>query len=174
MQPPEIERLLPGVIQRTIEDGTPLRGLIDVMSALQAPSEAALETLDANFDPRRAPERFVPFLARWVNLDVRVTTGLGRQRELIAAAAQLAQWRGTAKGLIRFLTIGTGVEGFRVEEQFPDETGAIRPFHVRIRAPLSTAAHRAMIEQIIEREKPAYVTYELRFDDAPPPLPPRR
>ncbi len=168
MQPPEIERLLPGVIQRTLEDGSPLRALVEVMSALHAPSEAALAALEANFDPRRAPDAFVPFLARWVNLELRITTGLGRQRELIAAAAELSQWRGTAKGLIRFLVTATGLAGFTVDEQLRDERGALRPFHVRVNAPAEAAAHRAMVEQIIEREKPAYVTYELRF------LPPSR
>jgi hypothetical protein len=35
-----------------------------------------------------------------------------------------------------------------------------------VRAPAEVAGHRLMLERIIEREKPAYVTYELHF---PPP-----
>jgi phage tail-like protein len=172
MQPREIERLLPSVFQRTLHpplghperrEPTVLGALIEVMSALHAPSEAALDELEKNFDPRRAPDRFVPFLAAWVNLDFRVTTGPGRQRELIAAAAELSRWRGTARGLIRFLELATGETGFRIDEQVPGAEGKPRPFHVRVEAPAATRAHQPMLEQIIEREKPAYVTYELTF-----------
>lgn len=163
----EIERLLPAVIQRTIEDGGLLAAFLEAMSALHAPSEAALEGLAANFDPRRAPDAFLPFLARWVNLDVPFNTGLGRLRELIASAVELSQWRGTARGLLRALEIATGVTGFRVDERVPDEaTGRPRPFHIRVTAPASVAAHQALLERLIRMQKPAYVTHELSFEQA--------
>jgi len=162
MQPSEIERLLPGVFQRTVgEEGSPLAALLQAMSALHQPSERALESLDAAFDPYRADPRFVPLLARWMNLELALPAGLGRLRELTAAAFQLAQWRGTARGLVRFLEIATGETGFRVDERVLDAEGRARPFHVRISMPASAADRRAFIEQIVEREKPAYVTFEL-------------
>ena len=161
----EIERLLPGVIQRTLPESPLLVGLLDAMAQLHAPSEAALEELPANFDPRRAPDAFIPFLARWVDLDLPVTTGLGRMRELIASAVELSQWRGTARGLLRFMEVATGETGFRVDDRVPDpKTGRPRPFHVRVIAPQGLEPHRPMLERIIELEKPAYVTYELRFE----------
>ncbi|MFL5357277.1 phage tail protein [Archangium sp.] len=163
----EIARLLPGVFQRAL-DGGPLLALLDVMEALHAPSEAALADLSALFHPLRAPERFVPFLARWVDLGVPVTTGLGRTRELVAAAVELSRWRGTARGLLLFLRTATGREDFVIEEQVPGANGRPRPFHLRVRAPAELAAHRPMVEAIIEREKPAYVTYELLFEQPTP------
>src|SRR5690242_2420261 len=69
MQPAEIKRLLPEIFQRTSQPGSPLAALIEAMSGLHAPSEDALANLDRYFDAYRAPERFVPFLARWVDLD---------------------------------------------------------------------------------------------------------
>lgn len=161
MQRKEIERLLPGVFQSTLVEGGPLAALLAVMDDLHARPEAVLSSLETTFDPRRAPDAFVPFLARWVNLEVRVTTGLGRLRELVAVAVELSRWRGTAHGLLRFLETATGERGFRIDEGVPDATGRPRPFHIRVTAPPSVAAHRPMLEQIIEREKPAYVTYEL-------------
>jgi phage tail-like protein len=162
MRPSEIERLLPGVFQRTLgEEGSPLAALVDVMGALHAPSERALQALDANFDPRRADGRFVPMLARWMDLELALPAGPGRLRELTAAAFQLAQWRGTARGLVRFLEIATGETGFRVEERVLDGQGRPRPFHVRVWIPAAAADRRAFLEQIVEREKPAYVTFEL-------------
>lgn len=180
----EIERLLPVVFQRTIARGAvragarsasdaspshataagdPIGALLDVMETLHAPSEAILADIDACFDPRRAPDRLVPFLARWVDLDLPVTTGLGRARELVARAVTLAGWRGTRRGLCAFLVTATGAPGFRIDESVPDDSGRPRPFHIAVTAPAACAPHRAMIERIIEREKPAWVTWELRF-----------
>jgi P2-related tail formation protein len=122
-----------------------------------------MERLDASFDPRRAPESFLPLLARWVDLDVTVSTGPRRWRELIAAAAELARWRGTRRGLIRFLELATGATGFDVAEDVHDEQGHLVPFHVQVIAPASTRPHQAMLERIIQREKLAHVTYQLTF-----------
>lgn len=174
----EIEHLLPGIFQRTVQEGTPLFALLDVMEALPAPDEAALDQLDAYFNPYRTPDTFVPFLASWVDLDrlLRETpeefaasappplpSGMGRLRELVAAATFLAQWRGTAKGLLRFLETATGAQGFIIDEHMPGPDGQPRPFHLRVRAPQQAAPYRVLIEHIIASEKPAYVTYELQI-----------
>lgn len=162
MRSSEIRRLLPGIFQRTLgRGGTPLTAALEVMSALHAPAEAVLQDLDRSFDPRRTPERFVPLIARWMDLEVALGAEPGRLRELTAAAFELAQWRGTARGLVRFLEIATGATGFQVEERVLGEDGLPRPFHVRITVPASAADRRAFLEQIIQREKPAHVTYEL-------------
>jgi phage tail-like protein len=183
MKREEIERLLPRVFRRTVRPGGPLLALLEVMEALHEPSEAALRRLDAALDPRRAPDAFVPFLAHWLDLDrlfeqrpaqggapatAPITTGLGRLREVVAAAARLSQWRGTARGLQAFLETATGTPGFAIDEQVSGADGRPRPFHVRIRAPAGTAVHRALIERIIEQEKPAAVTFELEFGQAGP------
>ncbi len=173
-----IERLLPEVYRRTVREGGPLAALLDVMEALHRPSEAALADIHAVLNPYRAPDAFVPVLAAWLDLErlfdvptagevpaasLRrpISSGLGRLRELVASAAHLSQWRGTARGLLRFLEIATGLRGFSVEERVPGEGGRPKPFHVRIRMPKAAVPHRPLVERIIEHEKPAYVTYEL-------------
>jgi len=178
MRRAEIERLLPDIFRRTSHPGNPLHALLEVMEALQAPSEAALRDLHTFFEPRHSPDAFVPYLAGWVDLERLLAeapsgpdtpppptfpTGLGRLRELIAQAAFLSQWRGTSRGLLRFLETATGAQGFAIDEQVPGESGLPRPFHLRVRAPRETEPHRVLIERIIEVEKPAYVTYELVF-----------
>ena len=56
MRREEIASRLPEVFERTADNpGKPLSALLDVMEAMQAPSEAALEQLDRYFDARRAP-----------------------------------------------------------------------------------------------------------------------
>lgn len=177
MKKEHIKRLLPAVFQSATRSGDPLSAILDVMETLHAPSESALDSLDANFDPYRAPDNFVPYLASWVDLEglldfprtegalstPRLPTGMGRLRELTAAAVTLSHWRGTRKGLCMFLEKATGAKGFEVDEQVVDASGKIKPFHLRVTVPKELAAQRILIERIVELEKPAYVTYELAF-----------
>jgi phage tail-like protein len=177
MKRAEIERLLPGIYQRTPRVGGPLAALLDAMELMHAPAEAALEELDKIFDPRRTREPFVWYLARWVGLNRLYEQGAddvlpsrpaariesNRLRELIAIAASLSKWRGTGAGLIRFLEAATGIRGYGVDERVPGPNGRPRPFHLRVLAPAAAAPQRALIERIIELEKPAYVTVELEF-----------
>jgi phage tail-like protein len=179
MKRAEIERLLPSIIQRTSHPGGVLYALLEAMEALHAPVEDILEHLDEYFDPRLAPEAFVPYLAGWVDLE-RVLVerpagaatvvpppfagGVGRLRELVAQAAYLSKWRGTARGLLGFLAAATGLEDLAVEEQVAGPDGRPRPFHIRVRAPVEGEPMRALITRIVEQEKPAYVTYELVFE----------
>jgi phage tail-like protein len=161
----EIEQLLPSVFQRGARPGSVLAALLDAMAAYHEPIEEVLQQLPAVFDPRRAPDRFVPFLAAWLDLGrvLPLTTGLAPLRELVAAAAAIAQTKGTARGLILFLETAVGVSGFVIEEEVHRPDGRLRPFHVRIVAPPSALPHRALVERIIESEKPAHVTYDLEF-----------
>jgi phage tail-like protein len=173
----EIEQLLPGVYQLALHpletsalvSDTRLAGLLDAMEELHDPAEQILMRLDAYVDPRRAPDTFVTYLAGWVDLDWiavsgRVTTGAGRLRELVAVAMEESRWRGSAKGLISFLVAATGVSGWTIDEAPPAEDGHRRPFHLLIHAPASVAPHAAMVERIVESEKPAAVTYEVTYD----------
>jgi phage tail-like protein len=176
MKRAEIEQLLPGVFQRTAKPSTPLAALLDGMEALHQPSEAVLGRLDEFFNARRTRDDFVPLLARWLDLaflletpggdklrvrsNETISTGLGRLRELVASAAALSKWTGTAQGLRRFLHIATGEDGFEIRENV-DRDGRPRPFHLTVVAPGSMKPHRDLIERIIDSEKPAYVTCEL-------------
>lgn len=178
MKKEQIKRLLPSVYQSAVKPGNPLFAILDVMETLHAPVESALDRLAATFDPHRTSDAFVPYLASWVDLEVlldvphaegapstpTLSTGVGRLRELAAAAITLSQWRGTRKGLSLFLETATGMSGFEVDEHVVGNDGKIKPFHLRIMVPKELAGHRILIERIIELEKPAYVTYELVFE----------
>jgi phage tail-like protein len=177
----EIEHLLPAVFQEAVHEGTPIFAILEVMEALHVPSEEILASIDTFFNPYRAPDRFVPFLARWMDLDwllVEPTgddsaapsqplpSGLGRLRELVTSAAELARWRGTRYGLTRFLEIATGIHGFVIDEQVAGTDGAVRPFHLRVTGPAAAASWQPMVDRIVSVLKPAYVTYELAFAPA--------
>ncbi len=184
MKRAEIELLLPEIFRRTLPpvrtdaDANPLDLLLDVMEGLQAPDDAILAALDGYFDPYHAPDRFVAYLAGWVDLDdlwianpqeftaltlPRFPGGVGNLRNLVARAVFLSRWRGTAKGLLAFLETATGIAGYTVDEVVTDEDGLPIPFHIRVRAPEAAAGYRVLIDKIIRKEKPAYVTYELQI-----------
>jgi phage tail-like protein len=177
MKSSDIARLLPEVFRSGVGDRSVLSALLHVMERLHAPSERMLHTLEASFDPMITPDRFVPMLARWVDLErlfMRsaadpsaslevLSTGTGRLRGLVARASHLSQWRGTRHGLIEFLETATGASGFAVDEQVPAADGRPRTFHIRVQVPPGLDAHRALIEQIVRSEKPAYVTCEIHF-----------
>jgi phage tail-like protein len=172
MKRADIERLLPTVFRDTLPyPGNPLEDFLAVMEDLHAPAEAILKDIARFFDPYETPDRFVPYLATWVDLERLLyetpyartpspwPSGNGRLRELIAAAAYLSEWRGTSKGLLRFLEVATGMTGFGVTEN-PDG----RPFHVHFQLPPGHERYRDLIKRIIEQEKPAYVTYDPSLD----------
>jgi len=174
----KIKSLLPSVFQRTAAAGSPLLAILDVMESLHVPSETVLERLHVTFDPYRSPDAFVAYLASWVDLDVlldiprdggpaswaSLSTGVGRLRELIAAAMTLSQWRGTRKGLQLFLETATGMQGFEINENTTGADSKAKSFHLRITAPNQLVEQGALLRRIIELEKPAYVTYELGFE----------
>lgn len=177
MRPNEIAQLMPAVFQRTLQPsppggGRPLDALLDAMTALHERAEEVLGELDRICDPHRTYDAFVPFLARWVDLErifrpsrsgdeESISSGIGNLRQLVGAAAYLARWRGTREGLVRFLEIATGVPGFEIEEFPLDDQGRPSNFHFLVRAPAAAAEHRSLIEHILAVERPAYCTWKL-------------
>ncbi|MGR9115877.1 MAG: phage tail protein [Gammaproteobacteria bacterium] len=177
-----IEPLLPDVFRRTLAPETPLSALLDVMAALQAPAEMQLDQVEATFNPYRTPDRFVEFLAIWVDLDrlwaahsnlyvsgpgsagpgPQNRIDSGRLRELIAHASYLSQWRGTVKGMLLFLKVATGFQAFEIVEGRTREN-VQKPFHFIVRVPEAAKSKLMLIKTIIEQEKPVYTTFEIDY-----------
>lgn len=177
MKASQIKRLLPSTFQRAWTPASPLAAILALMEDHHTPAESVLSHLNTFFDPRRAPDEFVPYLASWVDLEMlldlphaeegsatpTLSSGVGRLRELVANAAKLSHWRGTRTGMRLFLETATGATGFEINEAVKGPDGRIKPFHLLVSAPGELMPHRGLIQRIIELEKPAYVTYELEF-----------
>lgn len=181
MRQDEIARLLPEIYRRTRRGDGPLDAVLEVLEAFHDPAEQKLERLDEFLDPVRADDEFVPYLAGWVDLDrlfreegaadgelrqrsPLISSDLGRLRALVRAAARLSQWRGTKRGLMSFMELATGVEGFEVIEQEGGEEGG-RPYHITVRAPPEADRWRSVLERIVATEKPAHVTHDLVIEE---------
>lgn len=169
-----IEQLLPEVFQRGLSMDSPLDALLGVMEVLHQPDEEVLAGIERFYNPYQAPDAFALYLANWLDLRhvfaptnkpdalaAEPSSGIGRLRNLLANAAYLSKWRGTAHGLARFLEISTGVDGFEIDEHVLDNSGQERPFHLRVTVPPEAEAHLRLVQRIVETEKPAYVTHEI-------------
>lgn len=171
MQQDKMARLLPEIFQATAGQQGPLDAFLAAQERLHEPCEAAITSFAVHLDPRTAAPPFVYMLARWVDLDYLVdgpahtphfAGGVGRLRALIATVAKNGRERGTGATLIRLLETATGVSGFRIE---PDPT---IPFHFTLHAPREALPFKGFVKRLLEAEKPAFATCELRFPDSEP------
>ena len=162
--------------------------LLKIFEESLEPDVKIFDALWAYVDPILAPETMLPFLAHWVGWEMSPLLDIKRQRYLIKQAMQIYRWRGTRRGLRFYIHLFTGLP---LDEHLPEgqkhidifevagrgfilneaqlgvdaSAGGGRPFHfiVRIRNDLPSTINIDLIHQIIEREKPAFCTYDLEI-----------
>ncbi|MFO0889871.1 MAG: phage tail protein [Isosphaeraceae bacterium] len=69
------------------------------------PIETTIDRIDRLFDPWRAPPEFLPWLASWVNLELREEWSTIQRRKLIAEMVPFARKTGLKVGLHRYLDL---------------------------------------------------------------------
>lgn len=155
------------------------------------PAVQTIDVLWAYLDPLTAPETLLPFLANWVAWPIDPRWETKHQRRLIRNAVELYRWHGTRRGLRFYLHLYTGLpldedlpEGEKhisIEDIFSQGfvlgktitgidamLGGGRPFHfiVRLRPDPGQQIDERLVRDIIEREKPAFCTYDLYIASA--------
>lgn len=157
---------LPGLYQ----DDDFAQQFVSAFDDALAPVLCALDNLEAYLDPWLAPADFVEWLAGWVGLALDETWPLERQRALVATAAQLFRWRGTARGVAGEVALYTGSEPEVVESGGanwsptpggPMPGSAERRLRVRVRVPDPAAVDRTRLDRIVAAAKPADVAHEV-------------
>lgn len=157
---------LPALYQ---EDGLAQR-FTAALDEILAPVFCTLDNLDAYFDPRLAPDDFVAWLAGWVGLAVDDNWPLERQRALIAEAANLYRWQGTARGLAAHVALYTGTTPEIVDSggsSWSTASGGDLPgmreprITVRIRVDKESDLDTNRIDAIVAAAKPAHVPHEI-------------
>ena len=108
----------------------------------------------------------LPWLASWLGLALDERWPEEQRRALILAAVDLYQWRGTRHGLSEFLRLYTGFTP-EITEHGVGRRGVTAAdafkFTVRLRVPDPALVDRAVVEAIIETEKPAHTGYALEI-----------
>lgn len=151
-----------------------LRGFEDASEPLRD----LLGSRERLFDLHQAPADFLPWLAGWVSLALDENWPELKRRRLIREAVDLYRWRGTRRGLSRYLEIYTGVvpriddqpfAGMRLgrESLLGRDTilGGVgaHTFVVTLAVPDPRAVNERIVRDIIESEKPAHAAYDLRI-----------
>lgn len=147
-----------------------LRRYLLIFKSILAPLDRQVAQISHYFDPRVAPEQLLPWLAAWVDLTLDERWPESRRRELIGSASVLYRWRGTRRALRDYLRIYLGPgPSIRIVEQGQEhrEQGEAplppHTFRVIVEAPSLAEVDRALLERIIEFEKPAHTSYQLEL-----------
>lgn len=153
------------------------------------PAVNSLDTLWAYLDPTTAPQGLLPFLAHWVGWTPQSYLPLNRQRDLIRNAMQIYRWRGTRRGLRFYLHLATSLpldddclceedrhisisesfhRGFIVGEARMGEDATLgggRPYHFNVQIYVDdlVRVNEQLVRSVIEQEKPAFCTYDLKI-----------
>src|SRR5947209_6717506 len=80
-----------------------------IFESILGPLDARIGALPALYDPGKTPPDFLPWLAGWLGLVLDENWPLERRRALVREGAELYRWRGTKRGLGRYLELYTGV-----------------------------------------------------------------
>jgi phage tail-like protein len=138
-----------------------------IVESILSPIERTIDNLGYYFDARLTPPEVLPWLASWLGLVLDERWPEQRRRDLIRAAVELYQWRGTRRGLSEFLRLYTGLTPeiieTAVDRRAASEHEAFR-FVVRLRGPQAGSLDRALVETIIDAEKPAHAGYTLEIE----------
>jgi phage tail-like protein len=134
-----------------------------IFEQILTPVDRQIDQLYQYFDPRLAPPDFLPWLASWLGLVLDERWPEGQRRELIRAAVELYEWRGTRRGLSEFLRLYTGFAPEIIEPGVGKGAKADQAhrFVVRIKSSEPDKLDRALLMSIIDLEKPAHAGYKL-------------
>ncbi|MEA2371979.1 MAG: hypothetical protein QOH12_2373 [Solirubrobacteraceae bacterium] len=132
------------------------------------PIVATLDSLVSLISPPTAPEHVLRLEGSWLGLVIDEDQPVGVCRELVRNAPELGRRRGTAGGLRLLLELSFPALQLEVEDggrvTIGDDARSPQPtrheFVVRARHALD-ANQREAITRVIERERPAHVTYTL-------------
>lgn len=151
-----------------------LRGIEDAAE----PMQQMLANLERYFDPDTTPTDCLPWLSTWVALVMDENWPELKRRRLIKEAVELYRWRGTRRGLARYLEIYTGIAPQINDQPFmgmrlgpnallgrDTKLGDVgyHTFVVTLVTPPGKTVNEQIARDIIEAEKPAHAAYELRI-----------
>ncbi|MGK7929295.1 MAG: phage tail protein [Spirulina sp.] len=122
----------------------------------------------------------LPFLAEWVKWPLDPRWDEKQQRRLLRNAMKIYRWRGTRQGLCLILAAYTGLDeaNIIIDDEpgqsfvldgvwlgLGNQLGGGKPYHIKVvlRPRESDRLNEELIREIIQREKPAFCTYELNI-----------
>jgi phage tail-like protein len=181
--------LLPEIFQGEEGDASPVHRLITIIERQFGDRErqsegfeGKLEKISDYFHPKKAQQDFLPWLASWVALVLRVDWTVAQQRDVLRQIIPLYKERGTPGGLKKYLQIYAG-EGVTIRDEFgPFQVGVrtnsqvgvntyigTRPYFFTVQIAFDTPDEEELkkrkksVEAVLEIEKPAHTDYKLNY-----------
>lgn len=147
---------LPGIYQTDF-----MARFLGLFESILTPIEWNVDNFDLYLDPGTAPTDFLPWLANWFQITFDPTWSGPQRRAMLAEAHRLYSRRGTRWALSRVLEIYTGHTPGIIDQGKDQE-----PFTFTVKLPLRKHdVDQALIEAIIDANKPAHTTYVLEFTE---------
>lgn len=159
--PHPIALQLPGLFQ----DDDFTRRFTVALDEVLAPIFVTLDAVEAYFDPWLAPEDFLVWLSEWVGIPFDHDLPEERKRALVARAAELYGWAGTARGIADLIEVYCGVRPEVVDSggvnwsPTPDgDVPGTDEAQVTVRLAPGQAMDTDRIQRLLEGVVPAHVT----------------
>jgi phage tail-like protein len=141
------------------------------VSIFQGVGSTLLDGVDniANvIDVTTTPEAFLPWLGSWLALDwLHPSLAEGTKRRVVRHYGELLAWRGTRRGLTRFLEVLTAgaVEVTETGGVFASGEAPFGPPAVTVRLASTAGLPDRDLVALVREELPAAVTFELRVGE---------
>jgi len=149
-----------------------------IFESIMKPIENSVDSLELYFDPQMTPESILPWLASWLDLALDQTWPMERRRQLVKHSAELYRWRGTRRGLSKYLKIYTGIVP-KITEYIPGmrlhsdtklgidtklgSSGRGHHFTVSLELGANDDVNDDTVRAIIDAQKPAHTHYTLEI-----------
>ncbi len=157
----------------------PVARLLKVIDPMFAELESLLDQIPDYFDPLRAREDFLPWLASWTALVLRADWSPEQKRTVLSKIIPLYRKRGTKAGLEEYLKIYVGEGASIFDEHDPMRVGTIStvgvdtvvggmpPYLFRVNVAFTTpdpaelSRKTESVRAVLDIEKPAHTFYSL-------------
>lgn len=131
-----------------------------------APIFVTLDAIEAYVDPWLAPQDFLTWISQWVGMPIEDDLPEARKRALVANAAAIYTWAGTARGIADLVETYTGVRP-EVEDSggvsFSSTPGGEIPgtdaasVTVRLRVPADVTVDADRVTRLLRATLPAHL-----------------
>lgn len=166
-------RPLAGLLPAVLQEDPVVLGLAAGLDEVLAPAFAALDCLEAYFDPRLAPADFLDLLAAWVGVVLDESWPEEHRRDVVANAVDLHRCRGTVHGLRWQLDLATRGRAEVVDSggarwsrtPSPDAPGQPPALVVRVRRDGLSDAEFDALDSLVAWAKPAHVPHRIETVD---------
>ncbi|MEZ0471119.1 phage tail protein I [Luteimonas salinilitoris] len=158
------EAILSGGVVVRSEGGSASRQENATLERLQGLG-GTLDEITAYFQPQETPPDFLPWLARWVAVDLREDWSELTRRNVVASIVPLYMRRGTRKGIEQAIRLCVSETA---DVRVDDSDSATYPYHFEVTLTIDENQYPSTLQQLyrkvegaIELQKPAHTYYSL-------------